>query len=200
MNFGNSIDFAHEIEENRFVAGAIDYVNDVDYFTFTATKNGEYEIYTEGNTDTVGTFYDTNQNLLATNDDDSNWNFKIKQNLVQGQVYYVGIKHKAAKTGTYTLFVKSPTIIPTEPNAGNSFDTATPIDVGDSREAWFESSQDERYFRFIPQKSGSYGFYTTGDALDTYGMLYKADQNMVITENDNSSENNHFLLDSVYTS
>lgn len=192
-DYGNSFDNAFLVSDDSITKGAIDYINDIDFFVFKAQKSGIYKLFTEGDTDTVGFLYDSNQKLLTQNDNAKNWNFEIQHNLVQGETYYIAIKHAYAKTGEYTFYIKSPEDEFKKPNAGNNFETATSIEVDQSIDAYFENLNDARYFKFTPTKSGSYGFYTSGLNMDTYGILYD-DNQKIIAENDNSGVDNHFLI------
>lgn len=194
---GNKQSLATEIElidVETLVGGNIDYPKDVDFFTFTAQTDGMYSVYTTGNTDTVGYVYDVSATLLAENDNGINWNFSLEVNLTAGEQYFVAVKHSGIRTGAYTLHVVQPeTQGPQEPNAGNSFDTATPIDVDIPASAWFEYENDVRFFTFQPTETGSYGIYSQSNALDLVGTLYDSQQFQVM-KNDDYGKSTDFMV------
>ena len=73
-----------------------------------ATRTGQYTICTAGSLDTIGTLYDCNGNQIIRVDDYApcgKINFRIIQNLVAGNTYYVKVRIYGNDTGNYTLRV-----------------------------------------------------------------------------------------------
>jgi len=73
---------------NLSVAGG-----DTAYFSLTPSVSGSYAIYSDTGLDTCGCLYDSNWNLLSTNDDSGyGLNFCISYSLTAGMTYYVGAR------------------------------------------------------------------------------------------------------------
>ncbi len=85
---------------------------EVDWFRFTVTQAGGYEIETSGWTDIVmALFGPDDQTAFIAEDDDSGWwfNARIRAELQPGE-YYVRVKHYRPRgTGVYSIFVKKAT-------------------------------------------------------------------------------------------
>ena len=65
------------------------------------------------------------------------------------------------------------------------------ITVGETKTAEIESGC-SAYFRFVPEETREYLFYSTGDS-DTYGYLFDEDMNLLETD-DESGENSNFKI------
>ena len=101
------------------VSGYITCANEENWYTFKATAgNGIYTITTTGNMDTMGYLYDSNDVLIASNDDTtSSLNFKITASLENGKTYYFKVRAFSEKTGSYAVGVyPKDTVIPTDPS------------------------------------------------------------------------------------
>ena len=72
------------------------------------------------------------------------------------------------------------------------FGSAEDIYVGDSRYVSVTDNSPYHYFRFIPEESGDYKFYSES-GYDTYVTLYDEDENE-INHNDDRDEDNNFCL------
>lgn len=185
---GDDFDTAASINIGQPVTRAINYGNDKDYFVFTAGISGQYIIGTTGETDVYGYLYDSNRVLMAQNDDDEeSRNFKIVCNLASGQAYYVMVRHYSSSgTGSYTLVVTSQAA---SDDAGNDFNTAVAISVGEQITKAINFGGDYDYFEFTPSYSGAYTIETTG-TTDVYGYLYDSNKSQIASDDDNGEGNN----------
>ena len=77
------------------------------WFKFVARRTGLYTICTTGSLDTVGALYDGSGDLIIEVDDydSGKINFRIVQNLVAGNTYYVKVRAYGNGTGSYILKV-----------------------------------------------------------------------------------------------
>ncbi len=87
---GTGFDDAFIVKENRKYTVNATNENQYMYFEFTPSVTKKYRLYTIGSNNTYGSLYDSNQNLLKSNNDygDSR-NFCIIYELVAGQKYYI---------------------------------------------------------------------------------------------------------------
>ena len=155
-----------------------------------ASGNTHIWLYTTGNLDTLGGLYDSNINLIASNDDTTTsggviveTNFRIPRTLVPG-VYYVGVESAyGTTTGDYTLHARSD-------DHGDYFSVATSLSLGVSVSGRIIPGFDRDVFKL--DLSGASGnthvsVYTTGN-LDTQGWLYDSnDTSTWITHNDDTT-------------
>jgi len=58
-------------------------------FSFIPENNGNYRIYSTGDEDTVGAIFNSNGNMITSNDDGSGHNFMINTDLTGGETYYI---------------------------------------------------------------------------------------------------------------
>lgn len=99
---------AATISDESYTIGCICCPYAQQWFKFTATRTGQYTIYTTGPLDTVGTLYDSSSNKIVEVDDYEpcgKLNFRIIQNLTAGNTYYVKVRVADSSTGQYTLGV-----------------------------------------------------------------------------------------------
>ena len=109
----NSMKTAISIALNSWKNGTIGCSGDEVWYKFvansaTAHSNGsagQYTIYTQGSLDTMGYLYDSNGNLVASNDDCNGLNFSITATLTYGATYYLKVKAWSSNTGTYNVIV-----------------------------------------------------------------------------------------------
>ena len=64
-----------------------------------------------------------------------------------------------------------------------------PIAVGETKNDVIAQGGDRLYYRFTPEESGDYIFYSSAEG-DTYGILYDADMNELVSDDDSGSERN----------
>jgi len=154
------------------------------YFYFIPEETGSYTFYTENDVDTVGKLYDSDGTLLISDDDSGdNNNFYISVTLEVGEIYYIGVRgYDTSDTGTVILYVTEETI---EYEYDLKLDTEYNISL-DGEMKWY---------RFIPEETGIYKFYTTYGTsyLDTYCYLYDS-AGEYIAYNDDGGEGYNFRL------
>ena len=185
---GNYLDDATNLPLGSSIAGRIDPGDDLDVFKLDlsgASGDTHVWIYTTGGLDTLGGLYDSNEDLIASNDDTTSGgvivetNFRIPRTLVPG-VYYVGVESAdGTTTGDYTLHAKAD-------DHGHYFDTATPLALGASAAGRIDPGFDRDVFKL--DLSGTSGttdvwIYATGE-LNTRGWLYDSSGDLLVFNND----------------
>lgn len=91
-NLGNSFTTATPITLGKFLSGHLENQTDKRYVSFVPTESGSYGFYTEGNCDTYGTLYSSDQTLILKNDNGfKDKNFLVANTLLEGKTYYIGI-------------------------------------------------------------------------------------------------------------
>ena len=84
----------------------IENEGDYKYFKFTPEKDGTLKIYSTGTYDTYGYLYDSNMDLLSSNDDDGeDSNFSITYDVTAGKTYVIGCKMYSSSIGSFDLVV-----------------------------------------------------------------------------------------------
>ncbi len=186
---GNSTDTATFVQIGDNIPGEINYARDFDYFKFVPAVNGPYVIESTGTTDLTGTL----QNGTTAYDISStDKNFRMVQALNAGQTYYLYVYHAGysdkdtAKTGEYSIRISAGT-----DDHGNSFDSATILEIGAQIEAVGESDGDYDYFKVVPETSGMYGVESTGTA-NTYVYIYNSSQSRIAYDHDAGKGSNFY--------
>ena len=104
----SGIRYATPLDINNWKYGAIECAGDEIWYSFIATApSGRYTIYTQGYLDTMGYLYNSDGNLITSNDDCNGLNFGITANLTYGEVYYLKVKAWSTKTGTFQIIVSA---------------------------------------------------------------------------------------------
>ena len=185
---GDDINNATNLPLGSSVAGRIDPGDDRDAFELDlsgASGTTDVWIYTTGDLDTLGGLYDSNGNLLTSNDDTTSGsevidtNFRIPWTLAPG-VYYVFVwSADFMATGDYTLHAQAD-------DHGQYFDTATTLLLGDSTAGRIDPGYDRDVFKL--DLSGTSGttdvwIHTTGE-LDTLGWLYDSNGDLLAFNDD----------------
>ena len=77
------------------------------YFSFTPTTAGVYAFRSESNEDTYGRLYDSDMNLINSDDDGGNdVNFRIVNELSAGETYYYGASYlNHSNTGEFSVYL-----------------------------------------------------------------------------------------------
>lgn len=103
-DYGSSFEDAIPIGEGVKMDGRIQVPGDVIYYKFEVTESSLAVIRTEWSTDTFGSLYDENRNLIAQDDDSGGGkNFVIKWDLDPG-TYYIEVKdYYSNLIGSYTI-------------------------------------------------------------------------------------------------
>ncbi len=189
---GNSLSTAMTLTLGSSIAGRIDPGDDLDVFRLDlagASGNTHVWIYTTGNLDTLGGLYDSNGDLITSNDDTTSGdlviekNFRIPRTLPLG-VYYVGVfSADSTATGDYTLHAKTD-------DHGDFLETATTLTLGSPVAGRISPGFDGDVFKL--DLSGASGatdvwIYTTGD-LDTRGWLYDSSGSLIVFNSDSYIE------------
>ena len=192
---GNSFSTATTLPLGSPIAGRIDPGNDRDVFKLDLSGesgNTHVSIYTTSTLDTQGWLYDSNGDLLTSDDDITKGgeivetNFRILWTMTPG-VYYVSVRsadRRSTTTGDYNLYFQTRI-----DDHGNSFPTATRLQLGSSIAGRIEDPGDD-WDVFKLDLSGRSGttdvwIYTTGD-LDTRGWLYDSSGDPYLVFNNNS--------------
>ena len=185
---GHYLDTATTLLLGDSAAGRIDPGFDLDLFKLDLSGTSgttDVWIYTTGELDTRGWLYDSNVDLLTSDDDTTSGsevidtNFRIPRPLAPG-VYYVSVRSAdRMATGDYTLHVKAD-------DHGHYLDTATTLLLGDSAAGRIDPGFDRDLFKL--DLSGTSGttdvwIYTAGE-LDTLGWLYDSNGDLLAFNDD----------------
>ena len=160
-------------------------VDEASYFLFTPDASGWYTFYTTGATDTYGSLLDFSGNLLISNDNTIDEdNFSLTYFLEGNVPYYVVVWGYGGWTVNYDLYVEARTIY-------QLFPTAEIIGDGANYTCTTATDGDHLYFRFMPEVSGEYRFYSGGEA-DPYCFFYDAYEGFVGRTDDRGEEDYNF--------
>lgn len=97
---------AKELTLNQPAAAVIPYADTAMYFKFTPTKNGWYKICSsDTKDDPIAGLYDDHYNLLTSNDDSDDYNFKLLYDMLMGKTYYIKAYYSGENTGSYPITV-----------------------------------------------------------------------------------------------
>ncbi len=101
------------ITANSTTTVNITYSGEIQYFKFVPTETGVYTFYSSNQSgDPYGILMDENGNSLASSDDANGNNFEIEYECAANTVYYIAAKMYGSNTGSYTLAVDAPLVIP----------------------------------------------------------------------------------------
>ena len=169
-------------------AGAIDPVDDDDYFRFEMSSRGEVRIRTTGGLDTYGALYDSAGEELATNDDGaSRYNFRIERELAAGTYYIRVSEFGRNRTGAYTLHVEAGGG-PCDDHCNVRAD-ATQVSLPSETAGRIDPADDDDYFRFEVPDRRQVTAHTTS-RIDTYGVLYDSSGEELATDDDGGADFN----------
>ncbi len=156
------------------VIGRIAEGYDEEYFKLAVDRPSDVWIYGFGPLDTVGTLYDSNFNVIASNDDSllisRRRAFHIRESLAAG-TYYVNVRSYGTDVGRFGIGAE------TIPDHGNSRDTATALTLNSLVPGRIKHAGDTDYFRLdLTEKTNViiYGKTSTlepvaGEILDSDG-------------------------------
>ena len=106
VKHGNDRDSATPVTSGTPVAGNINPDTDEDYFSIVIPGAGTLRATSTGDTDTIGTIYDSTGAQLAANDDDGEgMNFDVSAQITSAGTYYVRVSSFQNNTGIYGLTV-----------------------------------------------------------------------------------------------
>ena len=185
---------ATEIELSTPVSGRIDPAGDADYFSIVIRTPTFVNIFTTGNDlDTVGRLINSVGEGLASDDQSgTNDNFLIRALLKEGTYYIEVIAFGADDIGDYFIRVD---IDGVDDHSDISF-TATEIELDTSVSGTIDPAGDTDYFilEILEMDAPTdVNIFTTGNDLDTAGILYDG-TNTFLQLDDNSGEGNNFLI------
>ncbi|SFR69802.1 pre-peptidase C-terminal domain-containing protein [Anaeromicropila populeti] len=199
----NSFGTAVSLSDFATVQADISTAGDEDFYKVTVSGGGSFSFETSGGTDTLGYLYDSNYNLIASDDNSGEENnMKIVSNLSGQQIYYVKVCHSSPNgTGSYSLLITPPNAVSsTDWEGGDDFSTA--IDLATENYfsysgAGINYSGDVDIYKFTPQVDGIYTFqnpYTLHGRANVYGEVY--DSSLTLLKSDaNSSSAGNFQVD-----
>ncbi len=183
-DFGDSCEYATQVNINSTVEGKINFENDHDFFLIDVPSSGVLTIYTTGNTDTQLFIYDSDYSPSC------DWtgqvgsggpgdNFLYKKTFSEPHTFYISIMAMFGATGDYTLHVEF-----------KNCDDAVPVDINTSSVISFDTGGVEFYSINLPHP-GTLRAYTTGDDY-TYGTIYSSDCSYMETGITFGSKKNFF--------
>ncbi|MYF52663.1 MAG: hypothetical protein F4166_02375, partial [Gammaproteobacteria bacterium] len=180
---------------NTTVDGTLEVVGDVDYFAVEVVNSGTLKIYTTSSIDTAGTVTNAAGTVNHTDDNSgTGQNFLISFE-AEPDTYYITVEGDGAAIGDYTLhvdFEPSNDDDPGEDDHGDTEDTATAVDLGDSIDGQLDDADDIDYFLIDVVVAGTLEVYTTG-SVDTAGTVTNAAGTVNHTD-DNSGTGQNFLI------
>ena len=192
----NEINRATAIQIGVESAGKFDYTGDIDYFRFSPSSDGVYQIRSYGNNDTYCEIYDSIGNMLGSSDniDDNDKNFSITQSLPANRTCYVKVYHTDAEKGLGEYTIK---VINTGESAGddhgNSFDTASLVEIGTEYECRIDYALDIDFVKFVPDSSGTYLIESTGNN-NLIGYLYGENKALIASDNNSGLDTNYYIV------
>ena len=158
----------------------------IDYYSLTPETSGLYYIYAESDAGDMNTIlYDEDGTVL----DKSNvGNTNYAYNMTAGKTYYLAVAFRYVTTsGSYTVGWEQSTYdengVPQRYKELTGEDTLT---------ADIRSAGDTAFYRFVPQETAYYDFYSSAES-DTYGILLDEFGETIETDDD-SGENGNFRL------
>ncbi len=124
-----SFESAKLLFNNVEETGSLELMGEEHYYKINTAIAGECIIESTGNMDTYGELYDEEYNLIAANDnEEDDYNFKLKQSLAADKTYYVKLRHNSnSDTGSYGIKANIPTAEIESLNA--SIDSANNVNV-----------------------------------------------------------------------
>jgi hypothetical protein len=160
---------------------------DLDWYRYMVPSPGILAIHTEGTVDTIITMYDSNDSLLAEDDDSGeNANASVSAKVTPGMVF-IRVSSYDGQLGKYTL--KGLLYEPATPDRFENDDTAAgarDITPGSSQERNFTDASDEDWVRLRITRRGTYDIFAQAadDRLDTYLELYDSNDDLVDANDD----------------
>ncbi|MFC1868467.1 PilC/PilY family type IV pilus protein [Thermodesulfobacteriota bacterium] len=179
------------------VGGSIDPAGDRDFFKIIIPSGGGIlTLYTTGDTDTHGTLLTSDCEIIATHDDingTNNPNFRIERNMSAG-TYYLQVREGFdTGTGSYTL---SLTLEPDD-HADTCENSAHQLACdADSVAGEIKPAGDRDFFKLVLTESKLVTVYTTsGGQMDTYGVIYDDNCDVIAHNNDASANDKDFYIE-----
>ena len=165
-DFGGTVETATSLVSDDPVYGVINTIGDVDVFQIEVASPKTVWIYTTGDTDTVAELVDSDDEIIAEDDDgdlpDSGLNFFITASVEAG-IYYLRVRGYGNSTGAYVLQTEEMT-----DSTGTS--NATPLPLDGTALGSFEDDTDEDFFKLQLTAATEVVLRSTG-GLDTVASL-----------------------------
>ena len=163
---------------------AIDLESDLDCYSITPTKDGNYWIYTSGETDTLIDLFNSEYNLISSSDDDvserNGLNADISVYLYKNRTYYIRVQHiYEDEVGQYVLGYEF---------TADDNDESILLTYNQKQRGYIDYQRDEDVYVFIPETSGEYTFSTTGNS-DMFAILCDSDR-LINFDGDSGTNNN----------
>ena len=181
---GDSASEATSLTLDTDMGGVIDPGTDVDYFTFTLTRETGMAIWTTGDLDTVGELQNSSGTVIDSDDDgpfsSAPLSFFMWQTLARG-TYRIKVSSYGEATGSYVL--RTRTMVDTSSIADAQeivFDSAGDIAVN----GLIDPGDDTDYFKIELSETTDIVIRTTGLVGDTFGILLNSDGTEILAFND----------------
>jgi len=173
---------------NTTVDGTLEVVGDVDYLAVEVVTSGTLKIYTSGSVDTAGTVTNAAGTVSYTDDNSGTGQNFLISFAAKPDTYYIAVEGDGAATGDYILHVE----FIADNDHGDTEDTATAVDLGDSIDGQFNNADDTDYFVIDVVVAGKLEVYTTS-SIDTVGTVTNAAGTVSHTDDDSGTGQN-FLI------
>ena len=162
---GNAVSKATAVEVPSSTDGVIEYVGDLDYFSFQAEAGTTYVMAAGG--DFVVTRYSSQGQPIAS---PYYGQAPIAHTATTTEAIYVTVQNNRGGAGSYTLSISVP-----EDDHGNAISAATAVLVPSSKEGTIEYTGDVDYFSFQAKADTTYVIATSLGTLDYYYLyLYNS--------------------------
>lgn len=198
-DFGNTFAAATEVTLTSTGAasqtGKIEQALDVDMFKVVATVSGEMtiqELAVSGSRlDPYLYVYDSNQQLIAHNDDSgASYNSQVTINVTAGQTYYIKAAAYGRTHDAYRIQVATATVATDD--YGNTMEAAAAVEMAADGTATqsgsIEKAGDVDVFSFVATVTGEMTITQsadTGSRLDSFLYVYDADGQLLGQNDDN---------------
>lgn len=163
---------------------AIDLESDLDCYSITPSKDGNYRIYTSGETDTLIDLFNSEYILISSSDDDisekNGMNADISVYLYKNRTYYIRVQHVYEdEVGQYILGYEF---------TDDDNEESILLSYNQKQRGYIDYQRDEDVYVFIPETTGEYTFSTTGNN-DMFAILCDSD-GLISFDGDSGTDNN----------
>ena len=162
----------------------IDPGTDVDYFTFTLTRETGIRIWTTGDLDTVGELQNSSGTVIDSDDDgpfsSAPLSFFMWQTLARG-TYRIKVSSYGEATGSYVL--RTRTMVDTS-SISNAQEITFNSAGNGTRSGLIDPGGDTDYFKIELSEATDLVIRTTGLVGDTVGILLNRDGTEILAFND----------------
>jgi len=157
---------ATSIKAGTHRLSAIDVEGDLDCYRITPSRDGNYRVYTSGETDTLIDLFNSEYNLISSSDDDVSGingnNADISVCLYKNRTYYVRVQHAYEDgVGQYVLGYEF---------TDDDNEEDIPLVHNQKQRGYIDYQRDEDVYVFIPTTTDEYTFSTTGNN-DMFAIL-----------------------------